>query len=87
MNTRGLGIKLTKQKNKTETVKVEIALEGDILRMLREAAEVNGMTVTEATQFLIDFADGSICDWSNEGYPTNGSDRLAYRQCLPAWAR
>ena len=37
--------------------------------MLNEAARVNGCNVQEATQFLVDFAQGNLCDWSNEGFP------------------
>jgi len=54
---------------KNQRKAVEIDLEGDTLKMLREAAKKNKCTLREATQYLIDFVDGSICDWSNAGFP------------------
>jgi hypothetical protein len=53
----------------TKTATVQIALADDVLRFLKEAARKNHCSLKQATQHLIDFVPGSICDWKNAGYP------------------
>lgn len=64
---------------KNATVTVIVNLEGDTLRMFRKAASVNGCTVTEATQFLIDYGQGNLADWGNDGFPMFDLEREAKR--------
>ena len=54
---------------KMKTATVTLTVEGSTLQMLKKAAAVNKCSLAEATAFLLDYGQGNLCDWSNEGFP------------------
>jgi len=62
---------IMKRKPSKKSVNVKINVEDSTLMLLRQASHANRCTVQEATQYLVDFAQGNLCDWSNAGFPMN----------------
>jgi hypothetical protein len=57
------------KRNTKNGINVTVNIQRPTLTLLRRASRVNNCTLQAATQFLLDYGQGNLCDWSNEGFP------------------